>query len=585
MKRNVPALLAILGSAALLVACSGGGNNLSDPPDDSTSQTCAAGLTCITGRLEDGQVAGLDYTCGPVSSVTNSSGDFVCPVGSVVQFSIRHSSSTSVVTLGDAIVPDTLKQSSLLPLGPNGLPLKRIYLTTLDLAGAASPDVPAAAAARSATRLLHALNTSTPSALSPKDNPARDIVLTPEIKLQFLEALGESVDVSSMTELNFETTVGAALADMLPPRALISVEEANGLLLKAKYGINAGAYLGTGGKIVSSIEPFSLTGFGIFVSFFYGFDASQELFGETTVVVDRKGRLLGAGSASIGSPRTDKVIVPYDPKQFYVRTGNKIGLDGSIAGMTYDVDDGQVIKMKTGVIDRNFMAINRETYQRAYGDDLPLEVVDTRIGTLENENPALAYTSSGVLLQRPTNLVSTLDPEVWSAVTFPLHLTATLIEEDDGPDVGSISFSILSDGNIVTDLDEDCASVDLDSLSDGDVQEVPVGVVARAIQIESRKYMEPLLILPKTTAFGTSIAGAFVGGLLPVRLRVDAGAGAAFLKIYSNPFGEPDDEAAGPALWKSEYRSHQWLRETLLEGSSDVIISGYFETGPAACAP
>lgn len=584
MKRKILALLTVLGSTALVGACSSGGNNISDPEDESSIQTCAAGLTCITGRLEDGQVAGLDYTCGPVTSVTTSSGDFVCPVGSTVQFSIRHPSSSFVVTLGDAVVPDTLKQSSLLPLGPNGLPLKRIYLTALDLAGAASPDVPAAAAARSVTRLLHALNTAAPSALSPKDNPARDIVLTLAVKQEFLEALGESVDVSSQEESGFESKVVPALAGMLPPRALISVEEANGLLLKAKYGINAGAYLGTGGKIVSSTEPFSLSGLGIFVSLFYGFDAGHELFGETTVVVDRKGRLLGGGSASIGA-RTNREIVPYVPTQFYVRPGTKIGLDGSIAGMKYDIDNGQVIRMKTGVIDRNLMAIDRETHERAYGDNFPLEVVDSRIGTLENEDPALAYTSSGVLLQRPTNLVTTLDPEVWSAVTFPLHVTGTLMEESDGPEIGSISFSILSDGNIVTDLDEDCANVDLDTLSDGDVQEVPMGVVARAIQIESRKYMEPLLIFPKTAAFGSDIAGAFVGGLLPVRLRVDAGAGAAFLKIYGNPFGEPDDEAAGAALWRSEYRASLWLRESLLEGTSDVVLSGHFKTAPAACAP
>lgn len=588
MRKNTLTLLAVVSSAVLLAACSGGGNSLSDPSDEeeTTISLCGTGETCITGRLEDGQVAGINYTCGAVTSVTNANGEFVCAVGSTIQFSIKDDSLPYVVTLGDAVVPDTLANAALLPRGPDGLPLRRVYITALDIANAASPSVPEAAAARNVTRLLHALNTSTSIAgtLSPKDDPSRDIVLSTDVKKQFLEALGESVDVSLMNDAAFESKMTVPLGTMAPPRVLISVDEANGLLLKAKYSINAGAYL-DGGFIVSSDTRFDLIGFGAVISLFYGYNSSEELFGEATVTIDRKGRLFGAGSASVGARNIQVRMVRYDPVQFYVRPGMKLGLDGAVAGMVFDLDNGDSFSMKTGIIDRNVMAPSLETYKNAFGADNVPSDVSSRIGTLDNGDVVNPYTSSGVFLQRPTNVVTTLDPAVWSAVTFPLHVTATLKEDEDGAVLGTIKFSILSDGNIVTDLDGDCAGVNLDSLNDGNIQERPIGVIARAIQIDSRKYIEPLLILPKTIEYGSQIAGAFVGGLSPVRLRVDSGAGTDYLKIFANPPGGSDDEVAGAAAWVSKFRTYKAIYEERTLGSSSIVAAGVFETAPTVCSP
>lgn len=577
MKKSGLKVAMVLGGAFLLAACSGGSSNLSDPPPETDPSTsCGSEQVCITGRFEDGQVTGLDYTCGNITAKTDSNGDFTCVVGSTIKFMIKHPDSVHEVLLGQALVQDALQNTGLLPKGTDGKPLKRIYLTALDLAGTKDIAAPEAAAARNITRLLHALNSSSSSPLAIKDNPARDIVLTEDDKKEFLVALNESISLTALSENDFEAKVGPALSSMTVPRTMLLRPDADRTIEKAIYSIMAGLYQDNG-FIVSTETPFKI-GLTPVVSLFYGYNANEELFGEVQLGVDRKGRFFGAGSASMGARNTEIELVRYDPTRFYPRSGRHLGLDGSVAGLEFDLENLQIFSMATGVIDRNFMAINETSYKNAYGVDVPSP---ERLGTLSSPSPVVSpYTFSGVNLVRPTNLVTTLNPAVWNELDFPLHVKATLKTKISTIEsvVGAINFSILSDGNIVTDLDADCSDVDLDSLSDGDKQEQVMGVVGRVFPIDSRLYVEPLLVMPKTVEFGSAIANASVGGLgNPVRLRVDAGSN--YLKAFKNTAGVTTDDKL--ATWVNKYLIFKNMhddKEDVAEGAE-----GDFVTEPATC--
>lgn len=580
MKKTNLMIFGVLGCAVLLSACSGGSNNIADPVKEPTN-SCSADQDCVTGRLEDGQVAGIDYKCENITSVTGASGNFTCPADSTIEFFIKHPDSEFVVTLGETKVQKPLLNEDLLPLGPDGEPLKRIYITPMMLAGVTETTVPAAAGARNITRLLHALNNEDTTGL--KDNPARAITLTPADKKALLVALGKSVTLTNMTDAAFESDFTSVLAGMTPSRSLISTTEADGVLRKAVYGIAAGVYT-SDSPLIS--HPTGVPAFNVF----YGTSASDEFFGETMLGIDRKGRLFGAGSASVGPRNETPELVRYDPTRFYVgadlTTQSKVPelkLDGSIVGLSFDLDNSEVITMQTGIIDRNFMAYNEAAYRIAYGIELPSDVA-TRLGTFQNATSP--YTDSGLNLQRPTNLVTTLNPDIWSTLTFPMHITATLQLEGE-PDLGVVNFTILSDGNIVSDLDKDCNAVDIDTLyeTSGDRREFPVGVVERAFEIDGRYYLETAIILPK--AYGDAVANSVVGILIStigeehkVRLRVDNPAGSNYLKMYQNTNGVLTDEKL--ALWGNNYKVYKGIYD---DPDSGGTLNGKFVTAPAACPP
>lgn len=583
MKKNAFVLAGLLGTLTLVGCGESGDNNLADPTSPSTpvQSSCASDQQCVKGRLEDGQVAGLSYTCSTITATTTAFGEFSCPVGSTVQFSIRHIDSPHVVTLGQAVVPSPLKDARLLPVDGNGNPVTRIYLTPLNLAGASSPAEPAAAGARNITRLLHALNYNTNN-VGLDDNPARDIVLSASVKKDFLDALGMSVDVASMPESTFEADIGGALSSMTTPRSLISSADANGVLEKASYSILAGVYTDSA-FMVSSIT-------GIIINHFYGVSTGDEFFGELSLGVDRKGRYFGAGSSSLGPRNPEVALVRYDPVRLYTRQGQKIGLNGAITGLAFDLDNAQSIEMTSGVIDRNFLAKDTDTYKVAYGDVLPGDV-DQRLGRFTN--PAVSYTTTGLNLQRPLSLAANIDPAVWGTLSFPLHVTATLrsVTSSVTSDLGVVRFSVLSDGNIVSDLDGDCAAVNLDTLKE-DVsgeQELAIGVVSRAFAIGSKAYVEPLIIVPKL--YGSAVANAMIG-VLPanlaqvydytVRLRADSADPSGYLRMYRNPVGVPNDTAAGVAQWGSNYLHYRSFYQKE-NGGAEITFNGDVVAEPTAC--
>lgn len=584
MNRNWIRSLVTVAAAALLVACSGASNNLSDPPEDSTSTTkCGDDLDCVTGRFEPGQVVGLNYVCGSIRAVTTSTGDFTCPIGSTVTFSIRHEESAFEVTLGSTTVKDALKDDRLLPTGLDGQPLRRIYITPLDLAGAGvvNADSPTAAGARSIVRLLHALNSSTPGALPIGDDPSRDIILLAADKKEFLDKLEASFNVFSVDDEGFDEKVETQLGTMTQPRAMMSVEDAVRTLEKGSFSTLAGVYQDNG-FIVSTTTGELVTGYGFVISLFYGYNSVDELFGEALVGIDRKGRFFGAGSASIGNRSATATIVPYSPLRFQP-VGGKVGLKGSLTDLDFRLENNDIFGMSSGVIDRNYVAISEDSYERAYGEALP-SGESNRLGRISSPDVGSPYTTSGVNLVRPTNLVTTLNPVVWSQLNFPLHVKATLMTEINSveTEVGVINFSVLADGNIVTDRDADCSAVDLMSLSDGDVSEFPMGVVARVFPISSRLYIEPLLVTPNTAAFGSAVSNAFVGGLgNPVRMRVDDAAGADRFKSFRNLSGVTTDDDI--ALWVNKFQFFKNIHDGKEGAELADGVEGEFITEPTPC--
>jgi len=114
MKKITTIALSVV--ASLVVGCGG-----SDSTATPTAQT-----NTITGQFIDSAVEGLDYSCGDMSGITNSNGDFTCKIGETVTFKLGE------YTIGSAVASQTMTPVTLHPTDTKAQENTLRLLQTLD---------------------------------------------------------------------------------------------------------------------------------------------------------------------------------------------------------------------------------------------------------------------------------------------------------------------------------------------------------------------------------------------------------------------------------------------------------------------
>lgn len=580
--KSIYTLLGLIG-VSLLASC-GESTNLKDPINAATTTHCSdLDGVCIKGRFIDDAVFNLDYECDKVIATTGVDGSFSCPLNSTVTFLIKNPADTSgspkKITLGQTVVKNPANLGNNLPV--------YFYVTPATL-------FPGDLVARqNAVRLLHALSDDPTSA----DLTGHIIYISDETKRK-LTNLGQAISPAdfskaisiatpatptspavssapgSFDEL-LEPLLGAPVFS--PPRSpMISAAKADEYLQRGINSTVAGVYTDFG--ILSVIGlPFG-------VPAMTGFNASSTMTASIWAMVDRKGRVMGAGVYSY-EPITSTQFLYTNSKPMELKSVGVAGSagapmwpnSGNLQGMSFDMMDGNnaatsmKLDIAQGVMEREAIAGNDTLYRSLFDvaatAPVPIEkegrweVVDS----LETNNIAASTTAFTLLRSSPA--APSLDPDLWRATQFPLHVSLRFWNSDattpiaagcdaSGCPIGPpIQISILQDGNIVSDVNGDCSAVDPDTLqhisgSNPGYQELPLGLVQNIFTSGPKDtpanatFMTLALVLPNKPLVASSVPGDdqekylryaqfltnYGGATL---MRVDGSATADYLKLHS----------------------------------------------------
>lgn len=502
----IPAVIALSG-------CGGESSNIE--PEGGSSFVCdGLGVTCVTGRFIDDAVANVDYECElpgvrTVKSVTGGDGTFSCPNGSVATFSLINPEKPEYrIELGSVTVTSTARLNGD---NPAATPVY-FYVTPLHLDGVNDDEqfeeADLSPAALNITRLLQTMHDSDVPGCDMVDIhlPNRRICISAEDKKKIVpENLELSLEFNQPSN-SFDESVADYLAAIGKGPSLISEEDAKKLLQKGIYSTVAGLYdvgkaapLSTGGVLDTRVGLMTGKGSndGHFVGAFWN-------------VVDRRGRMIGAGVYSYQGEAEDFSVTPWtissDPKPFelassgitHAATGVPIWPNnGDLSKMTYNLLDasraptGSQAKLMTGKMRREAVVGSPIQYQTLFEESVASSS-STELGQWALQGgslPSIAQTSGRFTLMHSVPVATWMNPDAWAGVDFPLPITVSFYNFDtacggNGCEIGELRMVILEDGNIVSDMHGKCGvGINFDTLNYGPPaeQEIPLGVVANII--------------------------------------------------------------------------------------------------------
>jgi hypothetical protein len=264
----------------------------------------------------------------------------------------------------------------------------------------------------------------------------------------------------------------------------------------------------------------------------------------------------------------------------------------------------QTITMTGGVTDRDTVSGSIDFYTTIFPTETAPSASSGILGTwnmVDTAGTASSAITNGIYsLIRYVSATPTLDPDAWgpirSANRFPLNFSVTFYDGNGNPiNTTPVRMSVLADGNIVSDLHNECAStLNPDTLLNADgTQEFPLGVVENAYNgsqndnsgggtwmtvmfaisnAAAAAYGQPNLsyaqtltsmALPTTDSTTQTVSGELL-------LRVDAGAGNMYLHLTD---GNYTDGAGGWGIAWATNRAIGLSDSNLLAQSSGLMSS------------
>jgi hypothetical protein len=492
---NMP--FARLGLLMLMLAFLGGCSNSNNLPDPTSSGSGAIEASCnsatdgicVFGQfVADQAVAGLNYKCGNVVSLTDDSGTFSCPANSVATFYLAANNTNRQIILGSAVISPVLQgllgsQSAItvgslqispadiakVGPGPNGggtfigdlsanntvLTITR-FLKALDDDGLTWKD-PAYSGFNGSNRILISDNTRSGLAGLSSDIPAKDFTgddLTPA-----MQAFVASIP-------------GKSLAD-IPPMDLSSNH------LAAFFNrSSAGVYFASGLNCLYT----NLSLVGASMCNLNG-TASAPKSGELIMFVDRTGYGYGFGVTSTSSQ------VSLNPAEYYI-DGGAVGAPSPTAPLNRPVNyntgafnlqaisqaSGGVNMAWTGNMRQGAIASTQQYYDQLYDKSASDAIADGTLGRWTyGKNTDAFYVPAGqytLLDIKPANPY--LDTNAFDTVHFPVNVQLTFLAtstpDGSGTQVcptsnpycitaAAINVSILKNGDIITNSNDDCNSI------------------------------------------------------------------------------------------------------------------------------
>lgn len=622
MKKTSLKLLGTALASAFLASCGGESTNLPEPARPIVS-TCTAD-NCVSGIfVADGVVEGLNYECGNIRSKTTFQGEFSCPLdeaSSKVTFVISHADTGNRVTLGEYTFRPVFTRKKVNGVDtvvyeavPTQTTDKRVFVTPRELTGEQFTSG-FSDRALGITALLHSLDVDFTAGIAV--SPASIVNLSEANKLTFLSGLPATVNneprkVSSI-DADFISLVNTGLTAIDPAREILpNLQDYVPIAQQATHALASGIYHASEPVILISLFDLldKLTGGNpdiedveIYSRFFLsGKTKSAPLlsgastcttsdcftfFGYMSFGVDRSGRLFGFGTTEARLAG----VVRSDPLALIPALNQKWPNSGDLKDIRMSIRDSDMslrpesIHMTQGVVDQGSMANSPSMYMEYFGADTS---IDSRLGRWQLKNGSTILMGGGsdtlpprMELHQSYNSFPILNPDIWSGISFPIHLKAVITEGCDSAPCGSVevNFTVLADGNIISDKDKNCSAVNT-SLVDGvSTQELPIGVVTRAFANDGAsgtggKYLIPLILLPSELVSATEVRQIEIGTTASARLRVDNGS----FGIFSNVSESVD----APLSWNDVY----YYNKSYTPTGASTKSSGTIVTSKAACAP
>jgi len=520
-------LLALPAMIALLSGCGEEGNNLADPivNEAETTTTCQNKNFCLTGQFIDEPVVGLNYKCNLVEGITDEEGAFSCPSNSVATFFLKSETGKRTIYLGKYRVRS---------LGSaTGTPIQILLtVTPKDLVAKYPEKFPDAdlnteegIQVTNILRLLQALDSDGQSV-----NKAVNRIVIDSKDKKAIDELAADVNLPDFAETSTFNSLLKPMFDKIEGKSLeaVTASQAIARFKQSLPVINAGVYevVPTNANVLDSNGKVSYTGM-------LGKWTDSDLHSMVSMffVVDRDGKSVGNAfewQKTLTSAQLDNGLLIRDILLGVAPTH----LDFSSVDMGFDsngkvtpnfmlqAETGQ-IKITQGTLQKGNISGGERLYRNSYGLTETEEVDKTKLGIWQRiSTNGVAQLTGTLNLQKNRTVNLFLEPSVWKTVDtvavgerpiFPLHLKMTLRDNDksaicggttgNGCLVGDMGFTILDNGNIITDRDNDCSVTDIATLQDqGDgvsndvVQEHRLGTIATVLRDSTTKKIVPSIV-------------------------------------------------------------------------------------------
>ncbi len=519
----------VVALVTALSGCGGGAtNNLPDPSVivDNTKIVSCTGLTCVTSQfVVDAPVVGLNYQCGTVNDVTDSTGTVVCPDQSIATFSLQGKDGKRSITLGTYLV------KSKRDVGRNATRLL-VSITPLDLVpSAANADSLADAVATPAVNIAQLLESlRSPASPYSADSPTSRLIIYDATK-EKINLLVANVTAADLTSGEFATKIQPLLTSL--GVTLVSSTESIARFMKALQAIQAGFYY-SNPLFISGISDLNVAANLATIATSLGND--QAVLGLSSLI-DRSGRLIGQGAEWNGdvSPpdptkgtktaynlltgpngytrllpaRSASFINPvsgfmndnfiWQPKAFKLDASN---LWVEETDPTKVTKLGQATFSNGRLLGGTYVVGSQTLWQNVTNSATTVLAPENELAKWTQTNAAAAPYSGTLTLQKSRSVDTFLDPIVFKTsanvgkgnqAIFPLYaiLTFTYVDKNRATQLlGQQGIAILANGDIETDMDKNCRA--------GVATEYPIGLVGAAFQGITNitdRFISPIIML------------------------------------------------------------------------------------------
>ena len=599
-------LLALPALVALLSACGEGSNSLTDPKisEAETTTTCQDKEFCLTGQFVDEPVVGLNYICNLVEGVTDENGLFSCPDNSVATFFLKSATGNRQIILGKYRVRSV-----------GGNRFVRLYVTPEDLLTSADARDGSGTPVQlpNVLRLLQALdsdgNTTNQAinriVIDPKDKKAID-KLTANVEV--LDFSKSTAQFDALLKPMFDELVGKSMATISPQQALERYQA-------SLPTIHSGVY-----EVALNITALPRNNGSLGYNGMFGRFNNSDLHSMVSMVfvVDREGKAIGNGLEWQNTFTADQLSSLLLPSRLYFSV-KPTDVD-FLSSDTIFENNGRVkpsyffnaasgkIKFTQGKLSKGKIASDDFMYRELYGLTATESFDTTQIGKWQRlglDNSTQLTGSLNLEKSRDTNLY--LDSTIWKTIEnisvgekpiFPLHLKLTLRDSDrtaacggtsgNGCAFGDMGISILANGNIISDRDNNCSVVDATTLQDTTtaMQEQRLGLVSTVLDDDNTKKALPLIApvilvgswarqLPSTDPW-SKFYGVYMGtevgsSVLKVRkLQIDISRVLDKIVTMQN---QPDDKNSFSLtpVWSNYVKTLQSYNQNLTTTEKDAL--------------
>jgi hypothetical protein len=532
--------LPIVALATALSGCGqGASSNLPDPTVSATGAivACSASSTsaCVTSQfIVDAPVSGLSYQCGSVNNVTDSTGTVICPDQSVATFSVQGTNGTKSITLGTYLI------QSNRDVGRNATQAL-VSITPLDLVtngkNATSLSDPLATTAVNIAQVLETLRSSS--------SPYTDG--SPTSRLIIDSATKDKINLLAANIVAGDFSSDAAATKLAPVIAglntsLVSTVDTTKRFNQALQAIQAGVYY-TNPLFNSTISNFTTSSVQQTATLATSNTTNDQALVGLSSIVDRSGFSVGLGvewngniaPAGSTTPTAYNLLTGSNGYNRLVLNNNTLNTPSFLNPVSNFLNTNYIWQSQAFALDANgvwqpgnsplgsatfvngrllggtYIVGNNTLWQNVSNTSTLIAPSNELSTWSQSSNSVPNYYTGTMNLQKSRSVDTFLDPLVFTTAAnvgsgnkpiFPLYGVLTFTYTDTNSQnqtLGTQGVAILANGNIITDMKNQCLPADPSTLVDAaGTQQYRIGLVGAAFQgitNISARYISPIIVL------------------------------------------------------------------------------------------